>query len=321
MIAPPRLSLARLPTPFQPLDRLSELFGGPRIWIKRDDLTEGVGGGNKIRKLEFVLGDALSQNATVLITSGGIQSNHCRATAFVAAQLGLKCHLILRGKPPTPIDGNLLLDDLLGATVDYVSATEFAELDLCYQRAAEKFESQGETPYCIPVGASNEIGIWGYVEAAKELTTDIQQADIQPSSIITAVGSGGTFAGLAAGLSAQSLPTRLIGICVAHDRKYFQQKINEDLTAWQDRYQQLPSTIPHQLIDDFIGKGYGIASQQVYELIKTVATLEGIILDPVYTAKAMLGLSQLIHRKEIVDKDVIFIHTGGIFGLFPNQGF
>jgi D-cysteine desulfhydrase len=257
----------------------------------------------------------------VLITSGGIQSNHCRATAFVAAQLGLKCHLILRGKPPTPIDGNLLLDDLLGATVDYVSATEFAELDLCYQRAAEKFESQGETPYCIPVGASNEIGIWGYVEAAKELKKDIQKAGIQSTSIITAVGSGGTFAGLAAGLSEQTPHARLIGICVAHDRKYFQQKINEDLTAWQYRYQQLPSTISHELLDDFIGKGYGIASQEVYELIKTVATFEGIILDPVYTAKAMLGLSQLIHRKEIVDKDVIFIHTGGIFGLFPNQGF
>ena len=163
MNPPPKLDLARLPTPLQPLDRLSEALGGPRIWIKRDDLTEAAGAGNKIRKLEFVLADALNQGATALITSGGLQSNHCRATALFAAQLGLQCHLILRGADAKTANGNLLLNQLLGAKIDYVSDQAFEHLDGLYERKVVELSGLGERPYRIPIGASDELGLWGYI--------------------------------------------------------------------------------------------------------------------------------------------------------------
>ena len=319
MKLPPKIPLARLPTPLQPLDRLSEHLGGPRIWLKRDDLTENIGGGNKLRKLEYVLADAKQHGATAVITSGGIQSNHCRATAFAAAKLGLHCHLILRGKPQTLADGNLLLDQLLGASIDYVNAKDFADLNACYYRAGERLREKGFQPYDIPIGASNDIGIWGYVEAAEEMICDFADAAIDPVALVLAVGSGGTYAGLQAGFSMRAHQSQLIGICVGDNNAFFEHKVNQDLSAWQTRYDVKLNLRPNKFYDQFIGQGYGVASAEIYSLIQKVAELEGVILDPVYTGKAMFGLTQLITSKDLEGDDIVFLHSGGTFGLFPKM--
>ena len=319
MNPPPKLNLARLPTPLQPLDRLSEALGGPRIWIKRDDLTEGAGAGNKIRKLEFVLADALDQGATALITSGGLQSNHCRATALFAAKLGLQCHLILRGEPAKTANGNLLLNQLLGASIDYVSDRAFEDLDQLYDRKAAQLRALGERPYSIPIGASDELGLWGYIQAAQELSVDFAAAQIKPSCIVTAVGSGGTYAGLLLGKALHHLSLTVIGICVSRNAAFFNQKATIDIAKWQQRFQSKLEAEPGQLRNDFIGEGYGVASAEVYRLIAWLAQLEGILLDPVYTGKAFQGLVQMIKQGDINGTDVVFLHTGGLMGLFPQM--
>lgn len=319
MTPPPKLDLARLPTPLQPLDRLSEALGGPRIWIKRDDLTEAAGAGNKIRKLEFVLADALGQSATALITSGGLQSNHCRATALFAAQLGLQCHLILRGASARTANGNLLLNQLLGAKIDYVSDLAFDRLDLLYERKVAQLSAFGERPYTIPIGASDELGLWGYIQAAQELAADFASAQIEPSCIVTAVGSGGTYAGLCLGHALYNMSLNVIGICVSRNARFFERKAAIDTARWQKRFHSSLNPNPGQLRDDFIGDGYGLASPEVYRLIAWLAQLEGIILDPVYTGKAFQGLIKMIQQGDIEGTDVVFLHTGGLFGLFPQM--
>jgi D-cysteine desulfhydrase len=319
MNPPPKLDLARLPTPLQPLDRLSEALGGPRIWVKRDDLTEAAGAGNKIRKLEFVLADALNQGATALITSGGLQSNHCRATALFAAQLGLQCHLILRGSEARTANGNLLLNQLLGANIDYVSDQAFERLDALYARKAAQLSASGERPYQIPIGASDELGLWGYIQAVKELAADFASARIQPSCIVTAVGSGGTYAGLLLGQALYNLTLPVTGICVSRNAAFFERKAAMDTARWQKRFQSSLNPELGLLRDDFIGDGYGLASPEVYRLIAWLAQLEGIILDPVYTGKAFQGLVQMIQQGDIEGTDVVFLHTGGLLGLFPQM--
>jgi len=316
---PKKLSLARLPTPLQPLDRLSESIGGPRIWIKRDDLTDGIGGGNKIRKLEFVLADALSQNANVLITSGGLQSNHCRATALVAAQLGLRSHLILRGKSQEFANGNLLLDHLLGAKIQYATAKEFNHLDETYRTTMAHYVDQGDRPYSIPIGASNALGLWGYIEAAKELKVDYDAASIKPSHLFLAVGSGGTFGGLLLGSALFGLSSSLRGICVSENARHFQEKLDHDLAQWRLSFDGSFSPTVDGLLDGYIGAGYGIASDEDFATIEQVARLEGIILDPVYTAKAFRGMLDRIEEESINKGDIVFLHSGGVYGLFPQM--
>lgn len=191
---PPRLSLAQTPTPLQPLDRLSRQLGGPRIWVKRDDVTECGASGNKIRKLEFVLAQALANGCDTLITSGGVQSNHCRATALLGARLGLKVHLILRdeGDYQNPPVGNLLLDYLAGAEVSlYPRQRYVAEHEQLVAGWCESYLRQGRKPWVIPVGASDGHGVWGYIQCARELADDIASADIRPGLIVHATGSGG----------------------------------------------------------------------------------------------------------------------------------
>ena len=319
MKTPNRLSLARLPTPFQPLDRLSDVIGGPRIWIKRDDLTEGIGSGNKIRKLEFVLSDALAHGADVLVTSGGLQSNHCRATALCASQLGIKCHLVLRGRPQTFGGGNLLLDYLLGATVQYASANDFLQLEQLHQKIIKYYINQGNKPYLIPIGASNALGMWGYIEATKELKNDYETAEIEPSHLFSAVGSGGTFGGLLVGKALYGLTTQLRGVCVAESAAYFRQKLEHDMYQWQVDFDGFAAPCVEGLLEHYVGAGYGIASEDDFAIIQQLARLEGIILDPVYTAKAFRGMVDTIRRESISGGDVVFLHTGGVFGLFPQM--
>lgn len=320
---PQRLSLARSPTPLQPLDRLSQHLGGPRIWIKRDDLTGSPLSGNKVRKLEFVVAQAGAECCDTLITCGGLQSNHCRATALVGAQLGMAVHLILRGEQPTDIDGNLLLDYLCGAQVSCYRPTEYRQrLPELFEYWSQQYRGQGRSPFCIPTGASDEIGVWGYIAACEELAQDFVQHGIRPNFVITATGSGGTQAGLTVGCHLFNLPCTVIGMAVCDDEQYFLDKVLHDLNAWQRRYniECDLQTLPIEVNADYIGPGYAQATTAVFSTIKTVATLEGIVLDPVYTGKAMHGLLEEIRNGTFAgESDIVFIHTGGVFGLFPQR--
>lgn len=326
---PDRLTLAQLPTPFQLLERLSAQFSGPRIWVKRDDLTDCALSGNKIRKLEFTLARALAQGCDTLITCGGVQSNHCRATAILGARLGLKVHLILRddeqndNRQLTAPDGNLFLDYLAGAEVSIYPKSKFQTRQReLFEHWSQHYASQGRMAYLIPTGASDGTGIWGYIRCIEELVGDLEQAEIQPSHIIHATGSGGTQAGLSLGCALHQLGAQVLGIAVCDDAAYFQHKVRTDITDWQSRYKisSLPDNLSVQVNDDFIGPGYSRAGPEVFTTIKKVAALEGLLLDPVYTGKAFHGMLTLIEQGYFGEaSDIVFVHTGGLFGLFAQR--
>ena len=321
MIEPPRILLASLPTPLQLLERLSEELG-VRIWLKRDDLTDAVATGNKIRKLEYTIGQALAESADVLVTWGGVQSNHCRATAALAARLGLKAHLLLRGSQPDIADGNLLLDQLLGAEVTFMKLPDYQAMDHEFNRLTEHFAARGLKTFRIPVGASDEIGLWGYINCAAELKQDFAAAGISPDAIISATGSGGTFAGLILGNALYELGTEIMAINVCDDEAYFVNKVSEDFSAWRRRYEATlnPTRLPIQVIDGYVGPGYGRATPAIFQTIAKLAQEEGIVLDPVYTGKAFHAMLHEIQAGRLQGmKDIVFIHTGGIFGLFPQK--
>lgn len=320
---PKRLMLAQVPTPLQKLSRISASLQGPTIWVKRDDLTGSLLSGNKVRKLEFTLAQAQEEGANVLITCGGLQSNHCRATALLGAQLGLKVHLVLRGEPDDIADGNLLLDQLAGAEISTYRPAYYAKsLEQLLQEAAEQYRAQGLTPFIIPTGASDDIGVWGYVNACKELRSDFELHNIQPSHIVSATGSGGTQAGLTAGAFLYQLGAAVVGMAVCDDEQYFQTKVMQDLSGWKKRYDldiDLDA-LDIQVNDRYIGPGYAKADKAVFDCIQWLAREEGLVLDPVYTGKAFYGLvSDIKAGKYKHCSDVVFIHTGGIFGVFPQR--
>ncbi|OUS04847.1 D-cysteine desulfhydrase [Gammaproteobacteria bacterium 54_18_T64] len=336
---PDSLALAQLPTPLQPLDRLSAQFSGPRIWVKRDDLTDCALSGNKIRKLEFTLARALAQGCDTLITCGGVQSNHCRATAILGARLGLKVHLILRdeesgdeelggekrgdGRQATVPDGNLLLDYLSAAEISIYSKAEFqTRQNELFEHWSQHYAAQGRKAYLIPTGASDGTGIWGYVRCVEELIGDFKQAEIQPTHILHATGSGGTQAGLSLGCALHRLDAQVLGIAVCDNAAYFQRKVKADIDHWQRRYEipALPANLSVKVNDDFIGPGYSQAGPEVFATIKKIAALEGLLLDPVYTGKAFHGMLRLIEQGYFKQSnDIVFVHTGGLFGLFAQR--
>ena len=317
-----RLPLALLPTPLRLLERFSSTLEGPRIWIKRDDLSECSASGNKIRKLEFVFAKAIADGCTAVITCGGLQSNHCRTTAILAAQLGLKCILILRGSPPTQVTGNTFIDALAGAEIHYHPTPIYQkQLSNLLTEAQVKLAAGGDKAMIIPTGASDGIGAWGYINAAFELKDDFQKQGITPAAIIHATGSGGTQAGLILGMHLNKLNTPIYGVNVCDDAQYFQQKIREDCLQWQENYDPDGvvdiNALAIHVIEGYIGPGYGKASAEVFSLIKEVAQCEGIILDPCYTGKAFLALVEEIKKGRFNDcQDVVFIHTGGIFSNY-----
>ena len=321
-VPPPKsLSLAQLPTPFHPLERLTKMLDGPKIWVKRDDLTGTPLTGNKIRKLQFVLQRAILMGADTVITCGGLQSNHCRATALAAAQLGLKCHLILRGERPRTWDGNTLLAALAGAQISYHTATEYSQnLPELFQYWSAHYDKNDHSVYCIPTGASDGVGLWGYYHAAAELKNDFLARNIKPELVCCATGSGGTHAGLALGFSHIGDSPIIRGYAVCDDQQYFLRKARQDIEQWYDLLNiETNKALPIiDVNDQYIGEGYGQANEHVFETIKLLARTEGIILDPVYTGKAFLGLLSQIRSGELRGmKNVVFIHTGGVFGLFP----
>jgi D-cysteine desulfhydrase len=320
---PKSLQLAQLPTPLVPLDRLSAQLQGPRIWIKRDDLTGSLLSGNKVRKLNYVIAQALADNCDTLITCGGEQSNHCRATAIAGASLGLDVCLILRKDLCADIDGNLLLDQLSGANIQIYGRDEyFKKLPDLFQYWAEHYAKLGKKTMLIPTGASDEIGVWGYVEASRELIDDFQRHKISPRHIYTATGSGGTQAGLTVGMFLYGSDAQVVGVAVCDSESYFQEKVLADLTAWQRRY-NIDINLNELSIcvnANYIGPGYAVAESAVFETIALLAKTEGIVLDPVYTGKAFHGLvTEIKKRTHQGEDDIVFIHTGGLFGLFAQK--
>jgi D-cysteine desulfhydrase len=323
---PARLPLAQLPTPLKPMQRLSEKMGVP-LYIKRDDLTGAALSGNKIRKLEFVLAEARAQKADVVLTCGGAQSNHCRATAVAAAQIGMGCRLILRtddpANPPAS-DGNILLDQLSGAEIVWITPHEYRQVDTVFQREGALLASQGYTPYVIPEGASNALGAWGYIGAALELHRDLSElpeALAPETSIVVATGSGGTAAGLILGAKLLNHFARVVSINVCDDEAYFRQKIGGICERAIERFNlDIPfdrKTDIH-IIDGYVGRGYGLSRPEELGLIRDVARTEGIFLDPTYTGKAFHGMvNELEKDSKALGERIVFVHTGGLFGLFP----
>lgn len=317
---PPSISLAQTPTPLHRLDRVSEELDAD-LWIKRDDLTGSILTGNKVRKLEFTIAQALSEGADTLITCGGLHSNHCRATAAAAAQLGLKVCLLLRGPQEEFLDGNLLLDGLLGAEVTVLNSSEdHKRLPELMSVEADRQRQLGRIPYIIPVGASDGIGLWGYIKTAAELKNDFSNYELHPDFIVCASGSGGTQAGLSVGCASYGIQSQVLGIAVCDDEAYFQRKIRQDIEHWKRFYQIECDTelLKIEVNDAYIGPGYAKANEEVYDTIQWLAALEGIVLDPVYTGKAFHGLVSEVKRGAFGDRpSVVFVHTGGIFGVYP----
>ena len=322
---PARLKLAQTPTPLVSLDRLSAELHGPRIWVKRDDLTHCAASGNKIRKLEFTIARAVEQGCDTLITCGGMQSNHCRATAVLGAQLGLKVHLLLQGEDRgSAPDGNLLLDYLAGAEVTHYPLEEYThDIENIFQKWQDYYRQEGKKAYPIPLGASDGTGVWGYVSCAAELAEDFRQHDIQPDAIFHATGSGATQAGLIAGVHLFNINTQVIGMAVSDDEQHFLNKVRSDLRDWQQMYDMDMNVeaLTIQVNDCYIGPGYSIATAEVFSAIRHLAALEGLILDPVYTGKAFYGMLEEIKNGHYAHcKNIVFVHTGGLFGLIAQSG-
>ncbi len=316
-ISLPRIRLAYLPTPLEHLPRLSNHLDGPKIWIKRDDLTGPSFGGNKVRKLEFVMADAISKGSTVVITTGGIQSNHARATAAVSRKLGLKAVLVLRGKEPSEINGNLLLDRILGADVRFFPVDR-EEIPRIMEEVADELRRNGEKPYIIPLGASYPIGATGYVNSVIEIYNQAKEMGLKIDWIVHAAGSGGTQAGLVFGTKMLKINAKVLGISMGPDAESLRRaslKIAEGISNLLGvNVQVSPEDV--KVIDDYVGEE-GKISKEVVEAIKTLARTEGIMLDPVYTAKAMVGTIELVRNGFFdVNDNLLFIHSGGLPGLF-----
>ncbi len=322
---PTRLDLARTPTPLERMARSGEALG-VELWIKRDDLTGAELTGNKVRKLEFLLADALARGADTVITGGGEQSNHCRATALAATRLGLRSVVLLRTADPSnppPVAGNSLLDAMAGAELVYITPAEWQRRDEMFERQAERIRRGGGRPYIIPEGGSNAVGAWGYVRAAEELAGDLAALPARPTTIISACGSGGTGAGLILGGKLLSLAQRGIRFSsfnVCDDRAYFVRAISEICSEFDRAYgtNARVTEADIDIVDGWVGIGYAQSRPEELIEIRDVARRDGVILDPVYTGKAFYGLASVLRADPgRFGERVVFLHTGGIFGLFP----
>jgi D-cysteine desulfhydrase len=320
--APPRLPLAHLPTPIEPLARLSAELG-VAIDVKRDDLTGLALSGNKVRKLEFVLGEARRQGATALITCGGAQSNHARATAAAGARLGLRTVLLLRAGGEIaagPPDGNLFLDALLGAEIRAIDAAAYEDRDARMEAVARELRAAGEVPWVIPEGASDALGAWGYLAAVEEMRA--QTPGLPWDAIVCAVGSGGTLAGLVLGLARLGPGCRVRGYSVHRTPEAFTRRVDGILDDFVRRYGgPRPAAGAFEIVGGFEGPAYAEVYPEEAEVIRRLARREGLLLDPVYTGKAFTGLLGDVRAGRIPrGARVLFLHTGGAFGLLAQRG-
>ncbi len=320
----PRVRLASLPTAIEPLEKLTADLGGPRLFVKRDDMTGLATGGNKTRKLEFAMAAALEEGADCVITSGGIQSNHARQTAAAAARLGLGCELVLRHSPHSEDqnyleNGNILLDRLLGANIH--RHPPGSDRDALMAALADELRSAGKHPYIIPLGASYPIGNLGYANAALEIAYQAGELGLSIDAIVTASSSGGTLAGLAAGFDTLGYPIQLFGVEVDNDPHCLEKTIAPQIEATKALMGH-KGDLEHarvEILFGHAGEGYGLPSDEMRAAVKQVAQSEGLLLDPVYSGKAMAGLIALAKSGRFgPDANILFLHTGGVSGLFGN---
>ena len=318
----PRHRLAHLPTPLEPMDNLSKHLGGPRIWIKRDDCTGLSTGGNKTRKLEFLMADALEQGADTIITQGATQSNHARQTAAAAAKLGMACHILLEDRtrsddPSYVYNGNVLLDRLHGASVSKRPGD--ADMNAEMATLADKLRSEGRVPYVIPGGGSNHIGALGYVNCAVELVNQANEMGLKIDHVIHATGSAGTQAGLVTGLVGINSLIPVLGIGVRAPREK-QEEMVFSLAKKTAEHLGTPDVVKREQVvanSDYVGPGYGLPTEGMVEAVVMLAELEGLLFDPVYSGKGMAGLIDLVRKGEFKDaENIVFLHTGGSAALF-----
>jgi D-cysteine desulfhydrase family pyridoxal phosphate-dependent enzyme len=315
-IMPPRLCIAHLPTPVEAMPRLSGILKGPQLWIKRDDQTGLAFGGNKTRKLEFLLAEAQANGAHTLITAGAVQSNHCRQTAAAAARFGFACILVLSGQQPPSATGNLLLDQILGAEIVW---TTRAEREAALKDIFEAAWQAGRRPYLIPYGGSNPVGASSYAYAMQEL---LQQVDRQPDWIVFPSSSGGTQAGLVVGAKLFGYHGKILGISVDEQQEVLQERVARLATETAEHLGEKVSFEPQEILvnADYLGGGYGVMGEPELEAIRLIASAEGLFIDPVYTGRAAAGMIDLI-RKGFFPRGetVLFWHTGGAPALFASQ--
>ncbi|MFA6712489.1 MAG: D-cysteine desulfhydrase family protein [Bacteroidales bacterium] len=328
-----KLSLANLPTKIQKLERLSSELN-MNVFIKRDDQTGSEWSGNKIRKLEFSVQEAQEMGCNVLITCGGIQSNHCRATVSVATYFGMRSAVLLRISEQPPVEGNYFLDLLMGADVKFCTKEEYGtRRGEIMEAMAENYRLKGLKPYIIPEGASNGIGTLGYYNAMNEIVEQEKELGITFDTIVVATGSGGTCSGLNLANIIKGYNKRIVSMAVCEDVDYFQNvaltiskealsylvKQNEISEQKKIELEKMLKKSDFEINDKYVGIGYALSRPEELEHIKRIARLEGVVFDPVYTGKATYGLKNELEKGGDLrtSKNILFIHTGGLFGLFP----
>ena len=316
------LQLTNGNTPLVPLNKIFANSPDYRVWMKRDDFTGVELSGNKVRKLDFLIAEAIDSGANHIITCGGIQSNHCRTAAYMARKKDLKCTLFLRGQPDDNLSGNLLLNLLAGVQIEYVTTEQYINIDQMMNEYAREIGGKNEQCYVIPEGGSNATGAWGYVSCFSEIIDQIKKYHLHFDAIVVATGSGGTHAGLLIGKSMFSSDIDILSINVCDNSDFFVSKIKNIIRDFEDKYNMAINIERDdiQVIDGFVGDGYGQLNSDVSQLINQFAAKEGIVLDPVYSAKAFYGLKTMLEQGSLEYQNILFIHTGGIFGLFPAVG-
>lgn len=318
----PRVRFIHGPTPLEPMPALSRELGGPNLWIKRDDNTGLATGGNKTRKLEFLMAEAVEQEADVVLTHGATQSNHARQTAAAAAKLGMACEIVLEdrtGLADTDYrsSGNVLLDVIFGAKLSHVPAG--TDMDGALAARADGLRARGKRPYVIPGGGSSPLGALGYVVCAQEIAAQANDIGLEVHCVVHATGSAGTQAGLVAGFEGSRARIPVLGIGVRAPKAAQEDRVFALATRVADLL-EVPGAVQRESVVancDYVGAGYGLATPGMVEAVQLVARTEGILLDPVYSGKGMAGLIDLVRRGHFKEEqDIVFVHTGGAVGLF-----
>ena len=319
----PRLHFAHLPTPLEPLERISKHLGGPNLWIKRDDCTGLSSGGNKTRKLEFLMAEAVERTADTIITEGATQSNHARQTCAIAAKLGLDCHILLEDRSgyhdeAYAHNGNVLLDQLHGASISLRPVD--SDMNTEMEQLGQQLRDDGRKPYIIPGGGSNETGALGYVNAAFELTHQANERSLRIDHLVHATSSAGTQAGLVVGMEAMNSGIPVYGVSASRPKQKQEDKVYTLAQRTAEFMGLSPDLVAREKIvanSDYVGDGYGLPTNSMVEAVKMLASFEGILLDPVYAGKGFAGLIDLVrtgHFKQ--GENVVFLHTGGSVSLF-----
>ncbi|MGV3724118.1 MAG: D-cysteine desulfhydrase family protein [Actinomycetota bacterium] len=315
----PRIPLAHLPTPLEAAPRLGAAIGLPNLLVKRDDATGLAMGGNKARKLEYLLAEAVAQGADVVFTTGGVQSNHARMTAAAACKLGMRAELFLCDPEPEVAQGNLLLDRLYGATLHFIPGLSLSQMYERMDVRAEELKARGHRPYIIPVGGSTPLGSLGYVRAVQELAEQCRARDLGIDAMTVATGSTGTLSGILLGARLFMPESRVYGVSVSPSAEAGKRKAAQ-VTADAARLLDVdwsPTPDEIRLWDDWLGSAYGVPTPEGLDVIRISAQTEGYLLDPVYTGKALAGTRGLAQRGELKpDENVVFWHTGGAPALF-----